>query len=153
MALDTARADPEEVQRRLAQMPPAVAPLEQLTLPGPTGEMNRLSTHARAPFLCLGPGRAAAEAQTRAVKALGGQALATPGLPAEALSHLTGFAGVLYWGEGARAYGRALAARKGPILPLITALPGPEILVERSLCVDTTASGGNASLIAGGAQA
>ncbi len=146
---DGAQTDPAEVQRRLAEMPPAPAPLEQLTLPGPTGEMNRLSTHARAPFLCLGPGAAAAEAQVRAIAALGGLALAAPGLPTDALSQLTGFAGVLYWGADARACARALAAREGPILPLITALPGPEILLERSLCVDTTASGGNAALIAG----
>ncbi len=147
---DGASTDPADVARALGQLPPAPAP-DTTTLPGPTGEMNRLTTRARAPFLCLGPGAATAERQKTAVEAAGGQALAAPGLPPEALTTLEGFAGVLWWGEAGtgRALALALAARPGPILPLITALPGPEVTrAERSLCVDTTASGGNAALIA-----
>ncbi len=141
--------DPAVLQRALARMPTPRAPLSQSTLPGPTGEMNRLSTYSRAPFLCLGPGDAAAKAQKQAIEGLGGQALVANGLEAAALTTLTGFAGAVYWGKDARDFGVALAARKGPILPLVTTLPGPDILLERSLCVDTTASGGNAALIAG----
>jgi RHH-type proline utilization regulon transcriptional repressor/proline dehydrogenase/delta 1-pyrroline-5-carboxylate dehydrogenase len=40
---------------------------------------------------------------------------------------------------------------KAPILPLITAADlAPFCVTERHLCVDTTASGGNASLLARG---
>ncbi|MEL7346414.1 MAG: hypothetical protein AAFN17_01560, partial [Pseudomonadota bacterium] len=44
---------------------------------------------------------------------------------------------------------QALAARAGPILPLETALLAPErYVIERHVCVDTTAAGGNARLLA-----
>ena len=43
----------------------------------------------------------------------------------------------------------ALATRNGPILPLITSTGDPQpYLIERHLCIDTTASGGNATLLA-----
>lgn len=59
--------------------------------------------------------------------------------------------GVVFWGdqETARALRQALAGRKGPILPLITeADPAPRCRLERHLCIDTTAAGGNAALLA-----
>ena len=82
------------------------------------------------------------------VAALAGQpdpaALATtPGL---ALVAATGPADWL------RLLRRALAGRDGPIVPLETALVAPErYVVERHLCIDTTAAGGNASLLAASA--
>ncbi|MDO5606483.1 MAG: bifunctional proline dehydrogenase/L-glutamate gamma-semialdehyde dehydrogenase PutA, partial [Paracoccus sp. (in: a-proteobacteria)] len=122
-------------------------------MPGPTGELNRLSTHARAPLLCLGPGAVAAAAQAAAVEALGGQALRVDGaLPPEALKTPEGFSAAIWWGdaETGRAYAQALAARKGEITPLITAMPDlAHVAHERHLCVDTTAAGGNAALLAG----
>jgi len=145
--------DPAEIQRRLDQMVPRPVPLAQISLPGPTGEMNRLATYPRAPFLCLGPGRETAAAQQRAVEAAGGQAVTCAGLHPAALTTLAGFAGALYWAGEGRAYAQALAARQGEILPLITGLPGAHTILERSLCVDTTASGGNAALIAGAVRA
>jgi len=129
---------------------PAAA--QSVALPGPTGESNRLSTRPRAPLLCLGPGRQAAEAQAVAVRALGGGAVPVAGaLPPAALTTLAGFSGVLWWGdaETARAYEMALAGRDGPILPLITGQPDTgHVRLERHLCIDTTASGGNAALLA-----
>ena len=126
--------------------------LARIDLPGPTGESNRLTLLARAPFLCLGPGTEAVEAQADAIQALGGHAIAVKGrLDPAALAGLKGFAGVLYWGTDgdARAYGEALAARSGPILPLITTRPDlGHVALERHVCVDTTASGGNAQLLA-----
>ena len=122
-----------------------------VVLPGPTGESNRLTLVPRAPLLCLGPSLPAALAQAEAVRALGGQALESPGLPAEALERLSGFSGALFWGNAAqaRAYARALSARPGPILPLIGDLPdAAHVLLERHVCIDTTASGGNAQLLA-----
>ncbi|MGB8621664.1 MAG: hypothetical protein WCD16_02495, partial [Paracoccaceae bacterium] len=73
------------------------------------------------------------------------------GLPPEALKTLTGFSGAVFWGgdDAARAYDVALAERDGPILPLVTeALDRARVVLERHLCVDTTASGGNAELLA-----
>lgn len=103
--------------------------------------------------LCLGPGIAAAEAQARIVRDLGGVAIMSDGsVQAEALSTLKGFSAAIWWGEAetGRAYAQTLAARKGPITPLITAEPdAAHVLHERHLCVDTTAAGGNAALLAG----
>ncbi len=138
----------EEAARRLAGAPPA--PVEETeSLPGPTGESNRLTWWPRAPILCLGPGEAAAQAQAQAVRALGGRAVEAPDLPPAALGTLTGFSGVLAWGETARDAARALAARRGPILPLIATLPDRgHVTIERHTCIDTTAAGGNARLLA-----
>ena len=125
-------------------------------MPGPTGETNRLSLHPRAPFLCLGPGADVIVAQRRAVEALGGIAIDADAVKPTALTTRDGFAGALWWGDAdtARSYARALAKREGAILPLITGEPRIfEIMHERHLCVDTTASGGNAALLADVANA
>ena len=125
-------------------------------LPGPTGELNRLSTLPRPPVLCLGPGMEALAGQVAAIEALGGQALPVEGaLPPDRLADLPPMGAVLWWGgaEEARAYAKALCRREGPIVPLITDQPdAAHALFERHLCVDTTAAGGNASLLAGGAD-
>jgi RHH-type transcriptional regulator, proline utilization regulon repressor / proline dehydrogenase / delta 1-pyrroline-5-carboxylate dehydrogenase len=137
-----------EVQRRITALtPPAVAHATH-DLPGPTGESNRLSGHVRAPLLCVGPGLASAQVQAKAVRDLGGLAVDAPDLDPAALSRLTGYSGVLHWGD-ARAHAQALAGLPGPILPLIAGMPdAAHILIERHVCIDTTASGGNAQLLA-----
>ena len=136
------RANGQQAERR-----------EALVLPGPTGESNRLTTHTRPALLCLGPGKAAAERQARAVRDLGGIAVAATGHVApETLRDLDGISGALHWGEAtdARAYAESLSQRNGPILPLITGLPDTgHVLHERHVCVDTTAAGGNAALLGG----
>lgn len=139
-----------EVAQALAAPMPAPAP-ESRDLPGPTGESNRLTTVARAPFLCLGPSAAAAQAQADAIRALGGRAVAAAGLEPAALERLAGIAGALWWGDAgtARSYAQALSRRAGPILPLITDAPDRgHARLERHVCIDTTASGGNAQLLA-----
>jgi len=139
----------EAVRKALANATRATPP-EVQELPGPTGESNRLRFAARAPILCMGPGPEVAQAQTQAVQALGGAAAMIDGIP-ENLEALHGFAGVVFWGNAdqARAIERALAERDGPILPLITDMPDAgHVFLERHLCVDTTASGGNAQLLA-----
>jgi RHH-type proline utilization regulon transcriptional repressor/proline dehydrogenase/delta 1-pyrroline-5-carboxylate dehydrogenase len=124
---------------------------ETRTLPGPTGESNRLSLIARPPLLCLGPGARAAAEQAAAVQALGGRAIvATGSLDPDQLATLAGFSAVLWWGDAdtARVMEQALARRKGPILALIPGLPDiARVRGERHVCVDTTASGGNAALL------
>ncbi|MBV0911375.1 bifunctional proline dehydrogenase/L-glutamate gamma-semialdehyde dehydrogenase PutA [Anianabacter salinae] len=120
-------------------------------LPGPTGESNRLTRLARLPILCLGPGPDTARAQRQAVEALGGRALEAAGLEAQALITLGGFSAAIWWGDAdtARSLTQALAKRDGAIRQLITGQPTEaDALLERHLCIDTTASGGNAELLA-----
>ncbi len=143
------------------------------TLPGPTGESNRLRLFPKGTILCLGPGIEIALAQ--AAQALGAgcatvivvpevaapaQALIDAGAPLAVfdgtidpatLETLAGIdavaaAGVSDW---SRALRQALAARSGAIVPLINSVIAPErYVLERHLCIDTTAAGGNASLLA-----
>lgn len=126
--------------------------IEERLMSGPTGELNRLSAHTRGPVLCLGPGREMVETQIAAVRALGGHAVGADGdLPPAALTRLRHLSAVLWWGDEGlgRQYAAALAARGGEIVQLVTALPDlAHVAHERHLCVDTTAAGGNAALLA-----
>ncbi|QCO57803.1 bifunctional proline dehydrogenase/L-glutamate gamma-semialdehyde dehydrogenase PutA (plasmid) [Pseudorhodobacter turbinis] len=140
-----------DVKTALTAQTPSRTPIHVRDLPGPTGESNRLSAFARAPLLCLGPTAPQLLAQVEAVRALGGTAVEAGNIDADALRDLQGFAGALWWGdaERGRAYANALAARDGAILPLIGSLPDAgHVQLERHVCVDTTASGGNAQLLA-----
>ncbi|MFO7649564.1 bifunctional proline dehydrogenase/L-glutamate gamma-semialdehyde dehydrogenase PutA [Halomonas campaniensis] len=143
------------------------------TLPGPTGESNRLAMYPKGPVLCLGPTLEIAIAQ--AVQALGAgcaAVLVVPGatqavqplveagapaaaldgsLEAETLTRVEGIAAVAAAGasDWTRELRVALAGREGAIVPLETQTIAPErYVVERHLCIDTTAAGGNASLLA-----
>ena len=145
------------------------------TLPGPTGESNRLASHPRGKVLCLGPTAGAALAQAgEALKAGNAVLLVAPGASAPelerggsvaaldgvlepaALARLEGFDAVASYAGGValRAIRRALAAREGALIPLI-AEPGQgaRYALERHVCVDTTAAGGNAALLAGAGAA
>ena len=129
-------------------------------LPGPTGESNRLSVFPRGLILCAGPGITAAEQQAAEARALGCKALTiAPGvrdgidgtLGVAMLTRLEGIDGVSCWGNEAmqRAYRRALASRAGPLIPLICQSgEDSRHCLERHICIDTTASGGNAALLA-----
>ena len=132
---------------------PVARQIAERVMPGPTGELNRLTLHARGPVLCLGPGFDAAAAQKASVEGLGGVAVSAEGhITAETLTSLDGFSAALWWGDAVegRALAQALADRDGAIVPLITALPDQaHVAHERHLCVDTTAAGGNAALLAG----
>ncbi|MFD3190241.1 bifunctional proline dehydrogenase/L-glutamate gamma-semialdehyde dehydrogenase PutA [Sedimentitalea sp. HM32M-2] len=123
------------------------------TLPGPTGESNRLSVLPRPPLLCMGPGASAANAQAQAVQSLGGQAISANGhIDPDTLTDIVGISGVLWWGDAttARRIEQALARRDGPIVPLIPGKPDlARVMGERHVCVDTTAAGGNAALLGG----
>lgn len=142
-----------ETMQKAINASPEGAPSVTTSLPGPTGESNRLSTMARPPVLCLGPGKEAADAQAKAITDLGGRAaVATGDVSAVTLSSLEGFSGVIWWGDDAKAreYELALAGRDGIIVPLITGAPDEaRARSERHVCVDTTAAGGNAALLGG----
>ena len=148
----TGAEDMTTLPQRLTATHASTHPPAPQDLPGPTGESNRLSLSPRGPILCMGPGVDAATAQARAVTALGGIAVLANGtVPASALNNLAPLAGVLWWGDtrAGAGYAAALAARPGPILPLIAGLPdAAHVLHERHVCIDTTAAGGNAALLA-----
>jgi RHH-type proline utilization regulon transcriptional repressor/proline dehydrogenase/delta 1-pyrroline-5-carboxylate dehydrogenase len=72
-------------------------------------------------------------------------------LEPEQLRALEGFDAVCYWGpdEDKRRIRQALADRPGVLIPLITESGvNGRFQIERHLCVDTTAAGGNATLLA-----
>ena len=141
-------------------------------LPGPTGEANTLTLHPRGAALVLGPDADTLLAQAVQALAAGCAVLAVaPGAPA-ALNALTGKGLPLAALDGAvdpaalgslkidlvafagdaetmRAIRKTLAGRKGPIAPLVGEVIYPAAYAhERAVCVDTTAAGGNASLLA-----
>ncbi|MGI9436986.1 MAG: bifunctional proline dehydrogenase/L-glutamate gamma-semialdehyde dehydrogenase PutA [Geminicoccaceae bacterium] len=130
-----------------------------LDLPGPTGESNRLTLHPRGLILCLGPTADEAAKQARLAEQAGCCALAiAPGvddglsgrIDIDDLGQIEDLAGVVLWAQGALAKKArlALAARSGAIIPLITQADVAEhCRIERHLCIDTTAAGGNASLL------
>jgi RHH-type proline utilization regulon transcriptional repressor/proline dehydrogenase/delta 1-pyrroline-5-carboxylate dehydrogenase len=145
-------------------------------LPGPTGESNRLTLHPRGRVLCLGAGPETALAQAVQALAAGNAALVVAAgasaavaplitarlpvaaldgrAPPDALTAVPDLALVAAAGPEAwlRSLRRALAAREGAIVPLETAVIVPErYTLERHLCIDTTAAGGNASLLAASA--
>lgn len=140
----------QEVQKAIDNAPLADmhTPLSAQQMPGVTGESNRLSYYPRGKVLCLGPH---AETQAREAKSEGCVPIIVNGsLPFDALSTLQGFDAVVFWGsqEDARKIRCALAARDGALLPLITETDYPQRYhLERHLCVDTTASGGNTQLL------
>ncbi|EKF43881.1 bifunctional proline dehydrogenase/pyrroline-5-carboxylate dehydrogenase [Nitratireductor indicus C115] len=153
----------------------AAAALDQgpVDLPGPTGEANTLMLTPRGRVLCLGASEDALLAQaiqalatgnavlavhpaaSRVLKPLTGQGLPLSAVDGtvspEALStvpdiDLVAASGVESWLKALRG---ALAGRKGAIVPLVTEALYPAAYAhERAICVDTTAAGGNASLLA-----
>ena len=77
-------------------------------------------------------------------------------LPADMLRSLSGFDAVILWADRkeARPYRAALAAREGALIPLICERdPKPRLILERHICIDTTAAGGNARLLAAAGEA
>ncbi|BCH24430.1 bifunctional proline dehydrogenase/L-glutamate gamma-semialdehyde dehydrogenase PutA [Mesorhizobium sp. L-8-3] len=144
----------------------------QADLPGPTGEANTLSLLPRGKVLCLGPDADTLLAQAIQALAAGNAVLGVaPGAPA-ALQALTGKGLPLAVIDGVvppdslggvaidavacsadaatlKPLRQALATRKGPIVPLVSEVIYPAAYAhERAVCVDTTAAGGNASLLA-----
>ena len=140
-------------------------------LPGPTGESNRIARHPLGFVVCLSHDPDVL--LDRAVQALrpGNRVLALGAGAQAALALLLGQGLPLAVLDGAihpdrladlnpdavsadgtqdlAAIRRRLASRDGPIVRLITERIYPEAyVVERSICIDTTAAGGNAALLA-----
>lgn len=143
-----------------------------IDLPGPTGEANSLALHPRGRVLCLGRDRETLLAQAVQALAAGNAVVAIAPDAQSALSALTGkdmpvaafdgvpdeeqlrtlavdLAALCADDQTLRTTRRALAARSGAIVRLVTEPLDPEAYVlERATCVDTTAAGGNATLLA-----
>lgn len=123
---------------------------EPLPLPGPTGESNVLHSAPRGALLCLGPTEPDREKQ-RAMAEAAGCAVVSGMVDPALLTNGTGFDVVACFGDDAmlRQVRVALAKRQGVLLPLITdQSEGERLRLERHVCIDTTAAGGNASLLA-----
>ncbi|MBE7733330.1 bifunctional proline dehydrogenase/L-glutamate gamma-semialdehyde dehydrogenase PutA [Devosia faecipullorum] len=129
------------------------APLStgDLALPGPTGESNILSVVARGPLLCLGPAPADILAQKAMAEKAGVAGITASTSDIAALETLTGFSAIAYFDMSAPAaveIRKALSRRSGPILPLVTDAGQLDRMIhERHVCIDTTAAGGNATLM------
>ena len=130
--------------------------LGETDLPGPTGESNRYKIEPRGRVLCLGNvsdgnDTAARERQRAAAARFGNDIVEDRQADSDTLKGMDRLDAVIAEGDAARLrrIREALAARPGPIVPLLTS---PEdicgLVSERTLCIDTTASGGNASLLA-----
>jgi RHH-type proline utilization regulon transcriptional repressor/proline dehydrogenase/delta 1-pyrroline-5-carboxylate dehydrogenase len=138
-----------------------------VTLPGPTGERNTLSFAERGNVLCAADDDAVLLHQLAAVFATGNRAIVLgrplpAGLPnavLAAIEHASDLALVtspfqiaLLDAGRAGALGPILAARDGALISVIDttaadAIPLWRLVAERALCVNTTAAGGNASLM------
>ncbi|MFD2646283.1 bifunctional proline dehydrogenase/L-glutamate gamma-semialdehyde dehydrogenase PutA [Devosia albogilva] len=123
-----------------------------LDLPGPTGESNRLHVVPRGTLLCLGPSEEDMLVQRQMAERAGCRAEVADDVAA--LATAGGFDAVAWFGDdaGLKLIRQALSRRDGALLPIIA---GPQdigrLQLERHVCIDTTAAGGNASLIASAA--
>ena len=150
------------IQDALDKLPAADSrPRSSEMMPGPTGESNELFTYARGKILCLGPTAEDAAQQAETARQQGCQPLVCiPGasgdqtldgfVARDLLSVLTGMDAVVCWSdiEDIRQIRMALAKRDGALIPLITEQEfAHQCLVERHVCIDTTAAGGNVSLL------
>ncbi|MEM7329671.1 MAG: L-glutamate gamma-semialdehyde dehydrogenase [Pseudomonadota bacterium] len=121
-----------------------------IELPGPTGETNTLSFVPRGRLLCLGGDQASVlDAQIARVEDTGNvPVLLEFGGIDDALKDPS-LKGVVADGSVRSEVAKSLAERTGAILPLLSAADAPSrFMLERVVTIDTTAAGGNASLLA-----
>jgi RHH-type proline utilization regulon transcriptional repressor/proline dehydrogenase/delta 1-pyrroline-5-carboxylate dehydrogenase len=150
------------VQKALDELAePARAPLSKLCMPGPTGESNTLLLYPRGKVLCLGPDPGDAMEQERLARESGCSTLVVcPGATSEgsidgfvrreALATLSGFDAVVLWSEAEDLVmvQSALSRRDGLLVSFITDRDVRErCMIERHVSIDTTAAGGNATLL------
>ena len=160
--MDAKTVSTEELQAILNSTNQHVTePLHSIDMPGPTGESNILSVWPRGVVLCLGPTAEDAFFQAGEARAFGCPAVVcAPGatghwcldgeLKAEQLTQLEGFAVVAFFGsdDEARKLRQVLANRTGPLIPLSVSDDMHHVCIqERHTCVNTTASGGNTTLL------
>lgn len=144
-----------------------------IALPGPTGESNTLSFAARGPILCAASDIGVLLNQLLAVFATGNSAVVLARsetlIPADLPSEVRASMVIVDSVDAAKAFQLALvqasllanlrpvlATRNGAVVGVIesteeSALPLWRLVAERAVCVNTTAAGGNASLMTLGA--
>jgi len=144
-----------------------------LDLPGPTGESNQFELIGRGNVLCLGPDPETLLAQSVQALAAGNRVvtvgdgarkklrtLIRAGLPIAAIdgsidpsdalraTHID-LVAVRGNTDTLSSFRVALAKQGGPIVPIVAeTLAATAYYNERTVCIDTTAAGGNASLLA-----
>ena len=132
----------------LAQAFAAQAPKQSHTpkdLPGPTGESNRYLLRPKSRVLCMGPG---AETRAQSARDMGCCAIAAEVTMSD-VTKIPDLQAVVYAGPQAQALRQALSARHGTIVPLLMDEKFKQWLVcEQSICINTTAAGGNPALLA-----
>ena len=138
---------------RLCQRPaPDAVALQggETQLPGPTGERNRLTYHPRGHLLCLGGDTPEVlQRQIERVEATGNVAITLETFSVDDLVLPDAIDGVVAEGALVLPVARLLADRDGAILPLLASDdPDTRFWVEKVVTVNTTAAGGNASLLA-----
>lgn len=157
-----ADADVKDIQRALDGLTLSRVPESSTSLPGPTGESNVNAIFGRGKVICAGPGREMALQQAQIAQGAGcavvcvadglaaGEGVAGT-LTVQALSTLSGIDAVVFSGDDAtlKAYRVALAERAGKLIPLLADDDlSKRLRMERHICIDTTAAGGNATLLA-----
>jgi RHH-type proline utilization regulon transcriptional repressor/proline dehydrogenase/delta 1-pyrroline-5-carboxylate dehydrogenase len=162
---------PAAIQEHLTCMRLLSPVLNRVPLPGPTGEANSLRFAPRGLIACVAGSEDALMRQIVAALACGNRVLLERSPLAERLearlpgwvevsddvATAAGLDAVLFAGDAgaATALRRSLAGRDGALVPLIEAgADGYELyrlVVERAVSVNTTAAGGNASLMSMGA--
>ncbi len=157
-----ARLDLQTLQAGLDQLSQYRTTLSSQAMTGPTGESNKLSVLPIGKVLCLGPTVELAKSQAGRAKAIGCEALIVcPGiselnaidgfLPRSLLTELKGLNAVICQSDSndLKAIRQALAARPGALVPLVCEDNIEDrCVIERHVCIDTTAAGGNVSLLA-----
>ncbi len=156
--------------RRLVRGALAPLPAEMtgpVTLPGPTGESNTLMEHPRGSIACVADQEEALRVQAQFALASGNTVLLSRSAQAERVAVALGGRcrivadalaaapdAVLFTGSAQRALEirQALAASDGPIVPMLTvdtewAVAAQRLVWERTLTINTAASGGNATLL------
>ncbi|MDX3907300.1 MAG: trifunctional transcriptional regulator/proline dehydrogenase/L-glutamate gamma-semialdehyde dehydrogenase [Pigmentiphaga sp.] len=176
-ALDALQAWAEDrnmnaLARRCASLATTAPRPGAITLDGPTGQLDVYALHPREKILCIADETSDMLAQLAASLAVGGHVLwpssettasLRTSLPTEVAAHIflvdlataTPDVAIVH-ATGSRLLGitRQLAARKGAIVPVVDLAPGDaniplhRLLVERSISINTTATGGNATLLA-----
>jgi RHH-type proline utilization regulon transcriptional repressor/proline dehydrogenase/delta 1-pyrroline-5-carboxylate dehydrogenase len=129
----------------------------ETSLPGPTGESNIYTVVPRHNVLCLGPSQSQAKDQADQARKLGCNPICVvSGIGGDLdgkisppdLTQIKSLDAVISYSKSARPMRIALAERTGAIVPLLCENQFARWLtMERHLCVDTTAAGGNAALL------
>ncbi len=167
----------DDIQQRLAALTLPQRPQgndNEWLLPGPTGESNQLSLHACGKVLVVGNDANSCQALCETALSAGCAVLALcpeplddsfvtrfaqtnslsilqATLPIGLITDLQEIDAVAFSGStiNAAAFRQALAKRAGRILPFVThSGDTTRFSVERHVCIDTTAAGGNATLLA-----